>query len=90
MDNNVEEKIDEGTTVNEVADENNKSAEGNALRRSTRERRLPKRFESYQMHQIVTRPIDRRLHTLQIILGSGILNEMDSDMTHTIVDAIMK
>ena len=41
-------------------------------------------------NQITSRPIDRRLQTLQTLLGSGILNDLDSDTMHTILDAIMR
>ena len=60
------------------------------LRRSKRDRKPPKRFESYHMHQITTRPVDRRLQTLQMLLGTGVFNELDSDMTNNILDAVMK
>ena len=42
------------------------------------------------MNQITSRPLDRRLHSFQILLGSGILNEMDSDMTDKVLEAVMK
>ena len=60
------------------------------LRRSKRDRKPPKRFESYHMHQITSRPVDRRLQTLQMLLGTGVFNELDSDMTNNILDAVMK
>ena len=59
-------------------------------RRSTRERKKPKRFDSYIMHQVTSRPVDRRLQTLQSLLGSGVFNQLDSDMTTCILDAVMK
>ena len=60
------------------------------LRRSKRDRKSPKQFDSYQMNLITSHPLDRRLHSLQILLGSGILNEMDSDMTDKVLEAVMK
>ena len=42
------------------------------------------------MHQITSRPVDRRLQTLQMLLGTGVFNELDSDMTNNILDAVMK
>ena len=74
-------KVEEDTEVDKGA---------TVLRRSKRDRKLPKRFDSYQMNQITSRPLDRRLHSLQILLGSGILNEMDSDMTDKVLEAVMK
>ena len=59
-------------------------------RRSTREKKKPKRFDSYIMHQVTSRPVDRRLQTLQSLLGSGVFNQLDSDMTTSILDAVMK
>ena len=59
-------------------------------KRSTREKKKPKRFDSYIMHQVTSRPVDRRLQTLQSLLGSGVFNQFDSDMTTSILDAVMK
>lgn len=75
----------------EAEAEEEKGATGGALpRRSTREKTKPKRFESYVMHQVTSRPVDRRLQTLQSLLGSGVFNQLDSDMTTSILDAVMK
>lgn len=75
----------------EAEAEEEKGATGGALpRRSTREKKKPKRFESYVMHQVTSRPVDRRLQTLQSLLGSGVFNQLDSDMTTSILDAVMK
>ena len=56
-------------------------------RRSTREKEKLKQFDSYIMHQVTIRPVDRQLQTL---LGSGVFNQLDSDMTTSILDAVMK
>ena len=42
------------------------------------------------MHQITSRPVDRRLQTIQMLLGTGVFNELDSDMTNNILDTVMK
>ena len=76
--------------VTEVEEDTEVDKGATVLRRSKRDRKLPKRFDSYQMNQITSRPLDRRLHSLQILLGSGILNEMDSDMTDKVLEAVMK
>ena len=60
------------------------------LRRSQRDRKVPQRLGLYYTHQITNRPVDRRLQTLQTLIGSGILNELDSDMTNSILDAVIK
>ena len=49
-----------------------------------------KRFDSYIMHQVTSRPVDKRLQTLQSSLGSGVFIQLDSDMTTGILDAVMK
>ena len=76
--------------VTEVEEDTEVDKGATVLRRSKRDRKLPKRFDSYQMNQITSRPLDRRLHSLQILIGSGILNEMDSDMTDKVLEAVMK
>ena len=78
-----DDEKDDNKTVEEEATEVEKGA--TALRRSKRDRKAPKRFESYQMHQITSRPLDRRLHTLQRLLGSGVLEDIDSDMTNKLL-----
>ena len=60
------------------------------LRRSQRDRKVPQRLGLYYTHQITNRPVDRRLQTLQTLIGSSILNELDSDMTNSILDAVIK
>ena len=63
------------------------------LRHSKRTIKLPERYDKYCRNQIKNRPIDRRLQTLQllqILLGSGILNDLDSDMTCNILNAVMR
>ena len=60
------------------------------LMRSQRDRKVPQRLGLYYTHQITNRPVDRRLQTLQTLIGSGILNELDSDMTNSILDAVIK
>ena len=60
------------------------------LRRSQRDRKVPQQLGLYYTHQIANRPVDRRLQTLQTLIGSGILNELDSGMTNSILDAVIK
>ena len=84
------ETVESEKGVTEVEEDTEVDIGATVLRRSKRERKLPKRFDSYQMNQIISRPLDRRLHSLQILLSSGILNEMDSDMTDKVLEAVMK
>ena len=42
------------------------------------------------MHQVTSRPVDRRLQTLQSLFGTGVFIQLDSDMTTSILDAVMK
>ena len=60
------------------------------LRRSTREKRLPKWLDKYQVNQITDRPVSRRLQTLQMLLSTGVFNLLDSDMTNVILNVVMK
>ena len=85
--------VDENKEVesHEAEAEEEKGAVGDPLpRRSTREKKIPKKYDSYIMHQVTSRPIDRRLQTLQSLLGSGVFNELDTYMTNSILDAVMK
>ena len=87
----TDSKLEKATEeiIKEPKDTEVKLAEG-GLRRSKRNPKPPKKFDEYYMNQMTSRPIDRRLQTLQKLLGSGILNELDSDMTHNILDAVMR
>ena len=59
-------------------------------RRSERSRKPPEWTKSYQMNQITTRPYDSKLHALDVVMNSGILNNLDVEVTHKILDAIIK
>ena len=55
--------------------EEEKGATGEALpRRSPREKKKQKQFESYVMHQVTSHPVDRRLQPLQSLIGSGVFD----------------
>lgn len=90
----VDKDLNTDTDMNEepqqVETENKEQGATVELRRSKRDRKPPKKFESYQMHQITNRPHDRKLETLHKLLGSGVLNDLDSEMSHNIIEAIMK
>ena len=59
-------------------------------RRSSRTSQPPVRFEDYYMKQMVARPYDSKLQALTVLLNSGILDNMDSTIAHSVVGAIMK
>lgn len=61
-----------------------------APRRSTRERRMPKRYEDFQMYSIVTRPYDSKLQALSEVMESGILNNMDADIAKRLISSIFQ
>lgn len=82
------EKVTEGF-ITKTEETEVKGVEGE-LRRSRRNPKPPKRYDEYYMNLMTNRPVDRRLQTLQKLLGSGILNDLDSDMTHSILDAVMR
>lgn len=56
-------------------------------RRSVRQRKPPDR---YIMHQMTPRPYDSKIQTLNVLLDSGVLDDMDSDMAHKLLGAIFK
>ena len=61
-----------------------------AQRRSGRERKPPAWFDSYQMNQLVARPYDRKLESLNVLFNSGILGELDSEIAHRIINLYHK
>ena len=61
-----------------------------AQRRSVRQRKAPAWFESYQMKQMVVRPYDNRLESLNVLLNSGVLGELDSEIAHKIIRSLME
>ena len=58
-------------------------------RRSNREKKVPKRFDEFQMYGMVVRPVDMKLQALGAVMKSGILNEMDSEAAHKLVISLM-
>ena len=77
--------------VEERGKEDKGAEEG--LRHYKRTIKLPERYDKYCMNQIKNCPIDRilqTLQTLQTLLGSGMLNDLDSDMTCNILNAVMR
>jgi hypothetical protein len=61
-------------------------------RRSERSRRKPKWFDAYHTSSlnIPDRPIDTRLNTMGILMNSGVFNQLNSDMTNKILEAVIK
>ena len=80
----------EHTIETEEKAEDEGATGGQIPRRSTREKKKPKLFESYVMHQVTSSSVDKRVQTLQNLIGSGIFNQLDSAMTTSILDAVMK
>lgn len=77
-------------TEGAVEDAERLQAQEVPLRRSTREKRPPKWLDTYQVNQITNRPVNRRLQTLQMLLNTGVFNQLDSDMTDDILNVVMK
>lgn len=61
-----------------------------APRRSGRDRKPPARFHDYHMNCMVPRPIDKKLEYINILIESGILTQVDSEVAHRLLDTIMK
>lgn len=59
-------------------------------RRSARERRPPKRFDEYHLYQMNVRSVDSRLHTVNTLMESGVLANIDADTTHRMLAAIFQ
>ena len=59
-------------------------------RRSTREKKTPKRFDEFQMYGMVVRPVDTKLQALGAVMKSGVLNEMDNETAHKLVISLMR
>ena len=61
-----------------------------APRRSTRTRKQPPWFDSFQMNQVVLRPHDSKLEAFNMLMSSGILDKMERNVAFSILDAIIK
>ena len=61
-----------------------------APRRSQREKRRPAWFDSYQMNQVVVKPHDSKLEALNVLMSSGILEQIDRTVVYSILDSIIK
>lgn len=61
-----------------------------APRRSSRERKPPSRFAEYHMNLVVPRPYDNKIHAMNILMSSGVLNEVDTEVAHRLLEAVMK
>ena len=61
-----------------------------APRRSTRTRKQPAWFDSFQMNQVVLRPRDSKLEAFNTLMSSGILDKMERNVAFSILDAIIK
>ena len=60
-----------------------------APRRSSRLRKPPDRLGDYVSKVMSPRPFDNRLHALQELMNSGIINNLDSETAHRLIAAIM-
>ncbi len=60
-----------------------------APRRSERSRKLPVRFDSFQMNQMVTRPYDCKLQALETLMSSGVLNQVDAEVASRMIMNVM-
>jgi len=59
-------------------------------RRSIREKKPPDRYKDYHVYAMTQRTSDPRLHALDTLMSSGILQSMDMEMTKKILEAVMK
>ena len=60
-----------------------------APRRSSRQRKPPDRYGEYVSKVMSPRPFDNRLHALDELMKSGVINNMDSEIVHKLIAAIM-
>ena len=58
-------------------------------RRSTRDKKPIDRYGNPVMYPMVNQPVDRKMQTLQTLIESGILGDLDNEMAHKIIGAIM-
>ncbi|KAH3800326.1 hypothetical protein DPMN_153959 [Dreissena polymorpha] len=59
-------------------------------RKSTRIIKPPVRYRDYQISQMVLRPRNYKVHALEVMVSSGVLDELDSDVVNSIVKAVMQ
>lgn len=67
----TETEVEETESIEEMPVE--AKGDDSGPRRSQKDRKVPQRLGLYYTHQITNRPVDRRLQTLQMLLGTGIL-----------------
>ena len=60
------------------------------MRRSDRQRKPPTWHDSYQMSQMVVRPYDKKMESLNILLRSGVIGELDSEVTYRLIKTLME
>ncbi|XP_052765479.1 putative RNA-binding protein Luc7-like 2 [Mya arenaria] len=65
-------------------------AQNTELRRSSRQRKPPSRYEDFHMHSLVTRPTDSRIQALEELVNSGILKNIDAMIAQKLVDSVFK
>ncbi|XP_060585420.1 myb-like protein X [Ruditapes philippinarum] len=61
-----------------------------APRRSTRDKKPPSKYEDYYMNAVVPRPYDSKIQAVDVLMKSGILNQVDTAVAHKLLEAIMK
>ncbi|XP_052806557.1 uncharacterized protein LOC128235802 [Mya arenaria] len=84
----IEDRL-EAVDVRPTETEENRDDE-DAPRRSSRQRRMPARYDAYQMNQMIPRPQDSRLQALTELVESGILNNIDTMIAQKILDSVWK
>ena len=57
-------------------------------RRSVRPKKLPKKLQDYHLYQTAARPYNCKQKAVEILLHSGVLNEIDNDTAHRILASI--
>ena len=63
--------------------------EQSVLRRSERQRKSPAWHDSYHMSSMVIRPYDNKLESLNILLQSGVIGKLDSEIAHKLIKNLM-
>ena len=59
-------------------------------RRSAREKRAPDRYNDNIMNAIIPRHVDRKIQALDSLMNSGVLSEVSAEVTHRLIQAVMK
>lgn len=74
----------------EQSEKRPKPAPRDPVRKSERSKKLPVRYQDYEMNLMVPKPPDYRLHALDVFINSGVFNYVDPEVAKKVINAVMQ